>query len=154
MTRPPPPARRGTRPPPPSPPQVRPPPPQVLRPPLVADEDQVLLPEKVEATYSIQPPFIEERDKIQVEAEALEQQRARNREKAAEKRRRDSQLTKEALTAIDELRGRYRDANNTDIAKWLQRKRATRVFYQKKGRRKRYTVEALARKISREHPRK
>lgn len=90
------------------------------------------------------------------QAEWQRRQRALGRKLGAEKRHLGAQFTKKDLAAIDDYRRDHpRHANNnTYVAKELQRKPATRVFYLKKGRRKRYTVEALARKIGREHPQK
>jgi hypothetical protein len=80
----------------------RPPPAQVLRPPFVADEEQLFLPEQVLATYALQTPPLVERDETQVEAEVLEQQRARGRKAGAKKRHEDAQFPEKVSAAIDD----------------------------------------------------
>jgi hypothetical protein len=93
--------------------------------------------------------------------EVLAHQRALSRKAGAEKRHQYARLTDKARTAIDEYRGRHPNANNTDIAKQLQKNSATMVPRLKHGKPMLkdekpvpLTVPALARKIGREHPRK
>ena len=124
-----------------------PPPTQVLQPALVEDTGRILLP-KVEATYVLQPPLL-----LDNEDEVLARQRAFGREAGARKRHLDAQLTDEDLAEIDDIRSRKPKASAYWIAQQMQKEgSATVVTYQEKGKLVPYTVEALARKITRARP--
>jgi hypothetical protein len=86
---------------------------QPLRPSLVADEEQVLPPEKVEATYTIQPEVVRDPDII-----------AQTKRDANERRHLAAQLPDKVKAAVygylDRHSGASKRISNSAIARWLQ----------------------------------
>ena len=113
------------------------PPTQVLRPALVADEEQLFLPEKVEATFELQPWIVRDPDIV-----------VQTREDANDRRRRAAQLPNEVWIEVDEYLRLHPDAEYTAIAGRLKSKPATKLLVQHFDR------DQLARKIARQRPRK
>jgi len=128
---------------------------QALRPPVVADEEQLSLPEHVSATCPpmnpptqvIQAPFVRQ----DTEDQSLKRQRAFGRRAGANTRHREAQLSDEVVTAIAEYCRDHPKAKNSEIAHWLQKNRAMkRLVALPNGKDMKHA--SLAKKISHVRP--
>ena len=128
---------------------------QVLRPPVVADEGQLSLPEQVSATCPptnpptqvIQAPFVWQ----DTEDGFLKRRRAFGRRAGANTRHREAQLPDEVVAAIAEYCRDRPKAKNSEIAHWLQKNGAMkRLVALPNGKDMKHA--SLAKKISHVRP--